>query len=336
MAEWDLLCGKYKSSTYQIATIGMDSSSAEELFMKYGGHGPLKNRKSMFNLLYLLKQAPSYKYAGVVDGTSDMTWWDRMWRTLEFFNEVVDEIHWDERLNEWNHSPLHPYLVTTIGDTYPLDSHGGQLSDVLFQPKYEEDVLKILLMNDFLGNFRWFGGISCGVRGDARIMKELGPPLHKIKPGEGHLLDGGFGGRKGSITPYPKPKKLDMPPWKAKANDGHSLLRARSEHVLTELHSWGVCRNMYTKHGCTLPDRLQKLHLMVRAVVHIQQFLNVRNVRYEPYGPWDHFPSGIFGQPKATRRRGSDSDSNSDSDSDSSSSGSSLTSADEEEEEASS
>ena len=64
--------------------------------------------------------------------------------------------------------------------------------------------------------------------------------------------------------------------------------------------------------------------------------LVVRNVRYEPYGPWDHFPSGIFGQPKATRRRGSDSDSNSDSDSDSSSSGSSLTSADEEEEEASS
>ena len=81
---------------------------------------------------------------------------------------------------------------------------------------------------------------------------------------------------------------------------------------------------------------LSILHLMVRAVVHIQQFLNVRNVRYEPYGPWDHFPSGIFGQPKATRRRGSDSDSNSDSDSDSSSSGSSLMSADEEEKEASS
>ena len=124
-----------------------------------------------------------------------------------------------------------------------------------------------------------------------------------------------------------------MPPLKAKANDGHSLLRARLEHVLTRLHSWGVCRNMYTKRGNTLPDRMQKLHLLVRAVVHIQQFLNVRNVRYEPYGPWDHFPSGIYGQPSATRRRGSDSDS--DSDSVSSSSGSSLTPADEEEEEAS-
>ena len=175
-----------------------------------------------------------------------------------------------------------------------------------------------IAMVDNCHGCRWFGGISCGVRGDARIMKELGTPLHKMEPGEAHLLDGGFGGRLGSITPYPKPKKLDMPPGKAKANDGHRFLRARWEHVLTQLHNWGVWEC-----GSTLPDRMQKLHLMVRAVVHIQQFLNVRNVRYEPYGPWDHFPSGIYGQPPATRRRGSDSDS--DSDSDSSSSGSSLT-----------
>ena len=159
----------------------------------------IQSIQSMFNPLYLLKQAPPFRNAGVVDGSTDKNWWNRMWLTLEFFNEVIDELHWDERLNEWNHSPLHPYLVTAIGDTYPLESHGGQLKDVLYQPKYEEDVFY---------------------------------------------------------------------------------------------------------------------------------------VRYEPYGPWDHFPSGIYGQPSATRRRGSDSDS--DSDSDSSSSGSSLTSADEEEEEASS
>ena len=57
----------------------------------------------------------------------------------------------------------------------------------------------------------------------------------------------------------------------------------RSEHVLTQLYSWGVCRTMYGKHGCSLPDRIQKMHLMVRAIVHIQHFLNVHNVHYEPY-----------------------------------------------------
>ena len=74
-------------------------------------------------------------------------------------------------------TPLHSYLTTAIGDTYPHGAHGGQLSKVLYQPKYEEDVFKVLLMNDFLGNYIWFGGISCEVRANARIMKELGAPL---------------------------------------------------------------------------------------------------------------------------------------------------------------
>ena len=43
--------------------------------------------------------------------------------------------HWEEckeRLNEWNHTPLHPYLTTTIGDAYPLRSHGGEPKHVLY------------------------------------------------------------------------------------------------------------------------------------------------------------------------------------------------------------
>ena len=51
-------------------------------------------------------------------------------------------------------------------------------------------------------------------------------------------VDGGFGGRLGSVTPFPKPPKKEMPKWKTKANDGHSFVRARSEHVLTQLHAW--------------------------------------------------------------------------------------------------
>ena len=43
--------------------------------------------------------------------------------------------------------------------------------------------------------------------------------------------------------------------------------------------------------------------------MHIQQFVNARNVRYEPCGEWDHFPPEIFGQPKATRPPALDSES---------------------------
>ena len=78
-------------------------------------------------------------------------------------------------------------------------------------------MFNILPMNDFLGNYVWFGGICCGVRADARTMKEQGPPSCSLEPGEAHLMDSGFGGRLGSVTPFPKPPKKDMPKWKTKA-----------------------------------------------------------------------------------------------------------------------
>ena len=51
--------------------------------------------------------------------------------------------------------------------------------------------------------------------------------------------------------------------WKTKVNDGHSLMLARSEHVLTQLHCWGVCCDTFRKYGASLPDRMHKLHWMV-------------------------------------------------------------------------
>ena len=64
---------------------------------------------------------------------------------------------------------------------------------------------------------------------------------------------------------------------------------------------------------------------MVHAVVHIQQFINKRKVRYQPFGPWERFPNRIFRTKPCTL----DDDSSSSSDSDSHSNttlGSSLTS----------
>ena len=42
---------------------------------------------------------------------------------------------------------------------------------------------------------------------------------------------------------------------------------------------------------------------MVHAVVHIQQFLNKRSLRYQPFGPWNHFPDEIFDQWNLTQIR---------------------------------
>lgn len=67
------------------------------------------------------------------------------------YAQVVDEIRWEDRLTPYNHSRLFPYMVTGIGDTFPISSIGGALGDVLYQPKYAENVLKLLLIVDHSG-----------------------------------------------------------------------------------------------------------------------------------------------------------------------------------------
>ena len=47
---------------------------------------------------------------------------------------AVDEVHWSDRLNRFNHNPHFPYLVTHFTDAMPISSIGGALSDMLFNP----------------------------------------------------------------------------------------------------------------------------------------------------------------------------------------------------------
>ena len=83
--------------------------------------------------------------------------------------------------------------------------------------------------------------------------------------------------------------------WQAKYNDGHGFIRGRGEHPFAQLYTWGVCREPCMKLGMNWEERILRLHWMVHAVVHIQQFMNKRNVKYQPYRPWGHFPKRMFG-----------------------------------------
>ena len=89
--------------------------------------------------------------------------------------------------------------------------------------------------------------------------------------------------------------------WMAKYNDGHNFIRGRMQHPFTRLYSWGVCREVFRKCGLALDNPIQRLHMMVHVVVHIQQFLNQRNLHYQPFGPWKHFPKAMFDKPAVAR-----------------------------------
>ena len=74
------------------------------------------------------------------------------------------------------------------------------------------------------------------------------------------------------------------------------------------------------KLGMNREECILRLHWMVHAMVHIQQFMNKRNVKYQPYGTWGHFPKRMFGtKPCSVDSNSSTSDSNSNSNSNSNS-----------------
>ena len=69
----------------------------------------------------------------------------------------------------------------------------------------------------------------------------------------------------------------------------------RGEHPFSQLYTWGVCCEPCTKIGMNWEERILRLHWMVHAVVHMQQFMNKCNVKYEPYGPWGPLPKWMLG-----------------------------------------
>ena len=81
---------------------------------------------------------------------------------LNYFLQHANELHFEGRLNKHNHSPLFPYLVSLIGDSFLVGSTCGTTNDVLFQPKYEAEVYKLWLLIDQLGQYRWVAGLACG------------------------------------------------------------------------------------------------------------------------------------------------------------------------------
>ena len=141
-------------------------------------------------------------------------------------------------------------------------------------------------------------------------------PAQRLKPGEVILLDGRFPGRKHGIIPFPKPKNGYHERWQAKYNDWYGFIRGCGEHLLAQLHTWAVCPEPCMKLGMNWDECILRLHWMGHAVVHIQQFINKRNVKCQPYGPWGHFPKRMFGTKPCSvdiDSSTSDPDSNSDS-----------------------
>ena len=120
--------------------------------MKYGAEG-LLSREDLFQYFLFLRQIPSLDTCAYQSRSdcSDNVYIRNVSRVRTLLNSMVDEICWDERLSPYSHNPHFLHFITHFTNNMPICSVGGELSDVLFNPKYAGHVYKTTMALDNLG-----------------------------------------------------------------------------------------------------------------------------------------------------------------------------------------
>jgi hypothetical protein len=146
-----------------VAETGFDPDTLQYLWDKYESHLPGRQRSKWKRKMYFyfmwryLHMYPTNEQVPVVLWTREMilqkgkgitsyTLQNNVLHYLASLALVIDEVHWENRLSEWNHVELLPTRFTTIVDTFPVfvsESLDKKISKLTYQPKYEQNVFKI-------------------------------------------------------------------------------------------------------------------------------------------------------------------------------------------------
>lgn len=133
---------------------------------------PLRKPQYLFLAYKYIHQYPARENESVL-GISSTTLHNKVLPTLHTLATGINEIHWEDRLDPYNHTPDFPYYVTGIVDTVPivvLEPEDALLRHWLFNPKYGAPVYKAQIAIDFLGRIIFFSGPHLGLYYDGHIL----------------------------------------------------------------------------------------------------------------------------------------------------------------------
>ena len=114
-------------------------------------------------------------------------------------------------------------------------------------PKYAGEVFKLLLLVDHLGQYRWVGGLACGVRSDTRILKEYDPEIRPYKKRGGCDVGRGISRTCPWRDSLPQTKEGN-PAQMVRTVQRRSpffFISGRGEHPFTQLYTWGGVGNFF-------------------------------------------------------------------------------------------
>jgi len=216
-------------------------------------------------------------------GYSNTKLHQRIIPTLYSLADIYDEIHWDDRLNQFNHIPYFPPSLTGIVDTLPVyvqQPSNSTLKRLLYNPKYGGTVYKLQLGIDFLGRIILFTGPHLGVQYDGDIWKSTSA-FHPTRIGELLLGDGHYIQEHDVLSPHKKPPGGMLTFEEEFYNAAHSFFRARGEHS----------NAIFNRHDMFQKDFRGGFDLLAATTHVTAHTTNVDchyRVRYEMVGPYQH------------------------------------------------
>lgn len=151
---------------------------------------------------------------------------------LLILGQVMDEVHWTDRLDPMNHCVHWPNSLVGCLDTYPCTVSTPSVTEasrIFYQPKYHACVFKVQIIIDLNGRIVYYSVPHLGVTSDTKIWSKTRP---RFNEGEFVLADGAYLSSWHCMVPYKAADGQELTADEDKVNSLIQLYRARVEHVI--------------------------------------------------------------------------------------------------------
>ena len=246
---------------------------------------PIANKGVLLQGLKFIHRYPRWRQVDYDLKTSSWSLSHHVIPGLHWLGSTLNEIHWHERLNPYNHSVHFPCYVTGLVDTTPVyvqTPTDSQMRKLLYNPKYGRTVYKLQIGIDFLGRIVLFSGLHFGTSYDGHIW-DWTSAKHRMENWEYFLGDGHYTACEDIVSPPQQPPHGHM-------SDTDYLMcvliqhyRARIEHINSVIKSHEVFKTPFR--GC-----FELLNSICHVTAHISNIGLHEDLRYPLVGPWAHDP----------------------------------------------
>ena len=142
---------------------------------------------------------------------------------------VMNEVQWDDRLDQSNHHAFFPVGVTTVWDTAPIyvaTPSDPRINKLLYQPKYKNCCFKVQIAVTFTSQIVYFSALHVGAAHDGTIFNDT-LEEHPFEEWEYGLGDKIYQRMKRILIGHRRYKGTPLTPLQLEDNDKFDFVRSR-------------------------------------------------------------------------------------------------------------